>query len=98
MTTNLRRGAEGFGWRFHLPGVLALIEDYARLDLWTTLEDPSADVHLLWADRGMRYSEADQARVAQLPVTGYELADSGHWVHIDQPERLAALLAPTLRP
>ncbi len=96
MTTNLRRVDAGFEWRFHVPGVLALIEDYAQTDLWPWLADPGLDVHLLWADRGLRYSAEDQERVAQLPVRGYELPEAGHWVHIDQPEALAALIGETL--
>jgi esterase len=101
MTTNLKPSPEGgFVWRFDLDGIEALLEDYWRLDGWALLGliPARTQVHLLRAERGLRWSDEAAARLARerpsarAPV----LADAGHWVHIDQPEALHALLAASL--
>jgi len=99
MTTNLRRllaeesNERGFVWRFDLSGIRALIKDYWEIDGWSLLHEihPQVNLHLLRAEHGMRWSEADAARIAQEAphVETPLLSDSGHWVHI---ERLEALL------
>jgi len=101
MTTNLRpRAAGGFEWRFDLDGIEALLEDYWRLDGWALLGllPASTRVHLLRAERGLRWSEEASARLRRERPTAASpvLADAGHWVHIDQPQALHALLASSL--
>ena len=100
MSTNLARGAGGLVWRFDLDGVVALLHDYAALDLWPVLEAPSAspELHLVRAARSDRWTPDVLARLAALPanVRVHVLADAGHWVHADNPDGLLATLAPWL--
>ena len=103
MTTNLRRGrpeddlrTEGFIWKFDLDGIKALIADYWSIDGWQLLTqiNPSIEIHLLRAERGLRWTEEDEQRIAHgFPhVNTPLLKDSGHWVHIEQLEALIETL------
>lgn len=96
MTTNVRREGDGLVWRFDLDAVEAMLADYWRTDLWPFLEAPPAHlrVHVLRAGRSDRWRPADVARLAALRgVDTHLLPDAGHWVHVDDPEGLLALLA-----
>lgn len=103
MTTNLRRvrsednlGPEGFTWKFDLSGINSLIADYWKLDGWSLLAQiqPSISVHLLRAERGLRWTDEDEERIklgfphVNVPL----LKDSGHWVHIEQLDALIKML------
>lgn len=102
MTTNIRRllpheeRGEGFVWRFDIEGIRALISDYWRVDGWQLLSEipPNIQLHLLRAERGMRWTEEDARRVAEIRPEAHTpvLADSGHWVHIDQLEALIEMI------
>jgi esterase len=106
MTTNVKPSPSaspeggGFVWRFDLTGIEALLEDYWRLDGWALmgLIPPSTRVHLLRAERGLRWSEASAARLARERPSAESpvLAGAGHWVHIDQPDALHDLLVGSL--
>ncbi|RME22310.1 MAG: alpha/beta hydrolase, partial [Deltaproteobacteria bacterium] len=103
MTTNLRRTPDGYRWRFHLPAVREMIADYFVQDLWPVLEDPAPGLRIdvVRAERSDRWTDDDLARFAALPADGavhlHRLPDSGHWVHVDAPEALIAMIAPSLR-
>ena len=102
MTTNLKRvnpsvhPEGGFEWRFDLAGIKALIADYWRVDGWALLStlDPRLKVHLLRAERGLRWTSDDEKRLSEsFPhIEAPLLRDSGHWVHIEQLEALITLL------
>jgi esterase len=103
MTTNLRRDDDGFRWTFDLDGVEAMLADYFRRDLWGPLEttDPDAPaVHLVRAGRSDRWTPAVLDRLARLPAgaagRAHVLPEAGHWVHVDAPEALRALLVDGL--
>lgn len=91
MTTNLRPTEAGFVWRFALDRVEALLADYRALDLWPFVRAAPQEARILRAGRSDRWSAADAARATDV------LPDAGHWVHVDDPEGLAAALAPTFR-
>ena len=98
MTTNLRRTEQGYVWRFDLPAVQEMIADYFRQDLWPVLEHPGTDltVDVVRAERSDRWRPAELARFAALPPDGpvrlHVLPNSGHWVHVDNPSGLLAML------
>ena len=101
MTTNLKPSAAGgFVWRFDLAGIEELLADYWRLDAWALLGliPASTRVHLLRAERGLRWSDEASARLARERPSAASpvLEGAGHWVHIDQPDALHALLAESL--
>lgn len=109
MTTNVRRVAApgagsggsglagGFEWRFDLDAIEAMLHDYWREDLWPWLEALPAgvQVNVLRAGRSDRWTAEVVARLAALApqVRSPELAEAGHWVHVDDPDGLFALLA-----
>lgn len=99
MTTNVRRTDTGVVWRFDLPVLEALLSDYATLDVWDVLEQPPSGVtpHVLVAGRGQRWSTVAQGRLTRAFATRtHTLANSGHWVHVDDPEGLMVALGATL--
>ena len=99
MTTNLRRGSDGYIWRFELDTIELLLADYWRVDLWPFLEalPPGLTAHILRAERSERWTPEVIARLEALPnVTAPLLADSGHWVQMDAPDGLLAHLITSL--
>lgn len=102
MTTNLKRVGAGYEWTFDLDVVGELLENYFQVDMWPWLEARrgTPDVHLLRAEHSDRLSDADAQRALALPpqarVTLHQLANSGHWVHADNPDGLLEILLPEL--
>lgn len=97
MTTNLKRTPDGFRWRFDLDGIEQMIADYWTVDLWPFLEAPGdRRIHLVRAARSDRWRSADVTRMDTLAtIETTVLPDAGHWVHVDNPDGLLALLSPT---
>jgi esterase len=106
LAMNLRRtddGGRSFGPDLRI--IRELVEDYARTDLWTSLESlpEPATLDIVIGGRSTAFSEADRARIdeiaAQNPrVSAHIVHDAGHWVHVDAPDALVALLTSALRP
>lgn len=95
MTTNLRMGDDGFTWRFDLDGIEAMLRDYATVDAWPWLADPArrARVDVVRAARSDRWADAELARFSgPRDLHLHVLPDAGHWLHVDNPEGLLALL------
>ena len=99
MTTNLRRVAEGFVWKFDLDVVEGLLHDYWGQDLWPFLESPARDVsiHALLAGESTWWQGETEARLNACALLRlHRLPNAGHWVHIDDPDGLLAALGTTL--
>ncbi|MCB9526261.1 MAG: alpha/beta hydrolase [Myxococcales bacterium] len=99
MTTNVHRAADGFRWRFDLAAIEAMFADYWRCDLWPFLEaaPPSLRLNLLRAGRSDRWTPDIVARLASLhPRVRSPVLDTGHWVHVEDPDGLLALLSASL--
>lgn len=99
MTTNLRRRADGrYEWTFELDAIEELIADYSRVDLWPFLAEARQrpEFRLVVAEQSDRWPPELRERARHLPaqarVIYHELERSGHWVHVDNPEGLLALL------
>lgn len=96
MSTNLERRDDGYVWRFDLAGARAMLQGYLEDDLWPWLEDPTVDVELVMAGRGARWSGPDQAMAERLQTAGRlrftVLEGAGHWVHVEDPEGVQAIL------
>jgi len=106
LAMNLRRTEDGsrtFGPEL---GVIhALIEDYGRTDLWAVVEAPPepATLDLVIGGRSSAFSSADRTRLGEITaknsrVSMHIVADAGHWVHVDAPDELVALLTSARRP
>ena len=96
MTTNLRHTPDGLQWRFDIDGIEALISDYFDLDLWHVLEMPTANltIHVVRAEHSGRWTDdvVDRLESISLDTTLHTLPDAGHWVHVDNPDGLVAMM------
>lgn len=99
MGTNLKRSADGrYTWVFDVDAIEELMRDYFRVELWPFLEAPRErpELHLVVAERSDRWTPELRARARALPpstrVSYHALPNSGHWVHVDNPDGLLALL------
>lgn len=101
LATNLIETDEG-GWRFGLPldRLRALLEDFARIDLWPSVEaeaDAGTRVALVLGGRSEAVFGEQRERAEALAGEGriaLEIIDgAGHWVHVDRPDALLAAVA-----
>ncbi|MDP2307482.1 MAG: alpha/beta fold hydrolase [Pseudomonadota bacterium] len=105
MTTNVRPTEAGFVWRFDLVAIEEMMHDYARTDAWPWLlsRERRARVDVVRAERSERWPDAELERFGVTPQqTASEtrperlhlhvLPNAGHWVHVDNPDGLHALL------
>lgn len=106
LAMNLRRAEEG-GRTFgpDLGAIRDLLEDYARTDLWPVVESlpEPATLDIVIGERSAVFSAADWARIDQIAerdsrVSSHVVAEAGHWVHVDAPDALVALLTSAPRP
>lgn len=106
LAQNLDRDEAG-AYRFGLDvaRVRALLDDYRTRDLWPTLDPPRSDqrAHLIVGGRSTVYSEAARAQAQALAekhpgrVSVHVLEAADHWVHVDDPDGLHALVTAALR-
>lgn len=93
-------GGGHFVFPLDLEALRELLADYFRQDLWPVVEapPPGTTIHLLRGARSNVLSPEDQERarrLAALPgarVRYHVIADAGHFVHVDQPQRLLDLV------
>jgi esterase len=102
LAMNLRRSDDGFRLRLDLDAIRALLDDYFTVDLWHVLEDGrrARELHMVVGGASDALDPADRARLAALgsKVATHVLEGAGHWVHVDAPDALFALLAGALAP
>lgn len=102
LVTNLERRDESFVWRFDLDAIGELLDDYFRQDLWPYLDAARGRPahHLVVAERSDRWTGSMRERVRTLSpeasVVLHELANAGHWVHVDNPDGLLEMLSTHL--
>ncbi len=97
LAMSLRREGGGFRYPVDLDAIDALLASYFAADLWPVLERTEARAHLVVATRSEVFGPDDRRRARELAarrsnVLVHEL-DAGHWVHVDAPEALLALLS-----
>ena len=102
MTTNLKPapGATNgeLTWTFDLEGIVDMYRSYEATDLWPMLETQprGLEVDFVRAERSaFVWTEEDIARIGSYGGRVHYLHDSSHWVHIDNPEGLLEILAPS---
>ena len=104
LATNLVRDGAAFKLGVDLRAMRELLSDFQTTDLWGIAEHPPspATLHIVIGDRSPAFSAADRARILKASQTGPRLfvhtLPTGHWVHVDEPFTLAALLLATLPP
>lgn len=94
MTTNLRPADGGYVWRFNLDGVEALLRDYAVTDCWPWLASTErrARVDVVQAGRDPRWTPEELGRFGGVQRLNLHRLETGHWVHVEDPEGLNRLL------
>lgn len=105
--TSLARSADGLRFVYELEPIGELLNDYFALDYWPKLEAIAHDksgrgvrYELLVAEESDRWSGTMKEKAAGLNRGGrvrvHTLPKSGHWVHVDNPDGLLALLEANL--
>ncbi|MGB8332375.1 MAG: alpha/beta hydrolase [Polyangiales bacterium] len=106
LAMNLRR-TEGGGRVFgpDLTVISELIEDYARTDSWGIVEMPpdGTRINLVIGGRSPVFTAADRRRAERIAARNSRVSvqiieEAGHWVHIDAPDALVALLTSSPGP
>ncbi len=98
LSTSLVRGERGWRWAWDLDAIDAMIRDYLALDLVPWLERwDGAPVELVRAGRSERWRADEVARLEAAERAGravhlHLLPNAGHWLHVDDPDGLLALL------
>lgn len=100
LAMNLRNANGTYELRLDLAAIRALLDDYFEVDLWSAIEQAPASLamHVVVGGRSRVFSDADRARIealaAQKPahVFLHVLENAGHWVHVDDPEGLLAVM------
>jgi pimeloyl-ACP methyl ester carboxylesterase len=92
-------GRDGFRWHFDPSTIRHLLADYWRTDLWAVAAAPpeGTSVHLVRAEDSDRWTPDDVRRLSAIDspprVHAHTLPGAGHWLHIDNPDGLLALLS-----
>jgi esterase len=103
LAMNVRRDGDVFRFRLDLPTIRALLEDYFARDLWSVVEHPDGRRRLgfIIGGRSITVSPADRDRLSKLAANDpkleiHTLPGADHWVHVDDPDGLFALLHKAL--
>jgi esterase len=100
LALNLEAGSDGaLRLRLRLPEIREMLHHYYATDLWPALRDPTGgEVHVVVAQRSTAISQEDRAALEGAPAHIHQhLIDAGHWLHIDAPDAVVALLAKLAR-
>lgn len=85
-----------FVFRVDVAGINEMLRDYFRLDLWDVLEgagESSMRSHLIVGGRSSIVDDADRERAKRCPQTTLDvIEEADHWVHVDAPDALRALV------
>ena len=102
MTTNLTPApgatAGELTWVFDIEGIVAMYQSYEATDLWPMLETQpiGLSVDFVRAERSaFVWADEDVGRIGAYGGRVHYLANSSHWVHIDNPDGLLEILAPS---
>ena len=98
LAMNLERTGDEYELRLDLAAIRALLGDYFARDLWSVFEDPPGTMHahLVIGRRSSVLDENDRARARRAADANGRVhvhtIDAGHWVHVEAPDALIALL------
>ena len=101
MATNLLNHDGAWRWRFSLTAMRALLADFHRTDVWPVLEDTrrSFAVHVVKAADSAILTAADVERLegfSEGSETVLHHVSGSHWVNMDSPSELTALMTAQL--
>ncbi len=90
---NLQPEGDRYVWRFDRQALDALHGPVMSEDLWAIVESPLVPVRCIRGARSGYVSDTDVARMEAAGCRVDTLPDAGHYVHVDAPAALCALLA-----
>jgi pimeloyl-ACP methyl ester carboxylesterase len=103
LAMNLRRADGGYALRVDMKAIRALFESYYSTDLWpvVTHHEKATEMRFVVGGKSDVLDAADRARLADgaaraAHVTVHTLPEAGHWVHVDDPEGLFAIVRDAL--
>lgn len=101
LATNLEREEESLRFALDMARIRALLEDYFARDLWSRLDPPASETHLVIGGKSSVYAPEDRERALELSrqhplLHVHVLPKADHWVHVDDPEGLLAILEAAL--
>lgn len=102
LAINLERDDSGFRWRLDWDGVEEMLRDYFRVDVWDTIENPpdGTHIHVIRATKSSSIDEETEVRLRDAGERNGRVhlhtVEAGHWLNVDNPEAVMALLAREL--
>jgi pimeloyl-ACP methyl ester carboxylesterase len=99
---NLERDGDSFRWRLDWKGMEEMLRDYFQTDVWRAIEAPpeGTEIHVIRASGSESLSDGDSARIERAGAgngsTFLHVVDGGHWINLDNPDEIVALVARTL--
>lgn len=100
---NLRPADNGFALRLNLPAIHEMLADYFARDDWSLIESPGvAHTTVVIGGRSPAFSASERARVSRAASEHPEhvsmelIEGAGHWVHVDAPDELHAIVTKAL--
>jgi len=100
LAMNVRQASDGYVMRVDVPAMRALIDDYFLRDQWPFLEDPmrTTKVHLVVGGKSRSLARGERALATRVQQQApdrtwlHVVAEAGHWIHVDAPDELLALM------
>jgi pimeloyl-ACP methyl ester carboxylesterase len=98
LAMNLERDDGKFRWKLDWDRVEEMLRDYFATDVWKTVENPPAgmEIHVVKAEESSAIDPEAVERINRASErTGkvhLHRVASGHWINVDSPEALLALL------
>lgn len=100
LATSLVRRTDSEGWRYpvDLDAIDAMLDDYFARDLWDAVPHAAHDTFFVIGGRSGVFDDADRERAQELAARHEAVhlevfEESGHWLHVEEPDRLSDLLA-----
>jgi len=92
------------GWSFDIPGTANLYKSYMASDFMPVVEHPPPGVqlHLVQGGKSDRWSVQITSKLNQIAAQSggafqvHSLPKAGHWLHVDDPTGLMAIMLPRL--
>lgn len=103
LAMNLRRDGDAYRLRIDMTKIRALFASYYHTDLWPVVEHPAKarELHFVVGGRSDVIAPDDRARLAAIAARAphlhvHTLPSAGHWLHVDDPEGLFAVVSSAL--
>ncbi|KAI9153779.1 hypothetical protein LWI28_016411 [Acer negundo] len=106
--SNLKKSGEHETWAFNLEGAVQMFNSYCETSYWPLLEHPPQwmEIAIVRAEKSDRWDPDVIQRLesqtskggdgAEGKVSVHILPNSGHWVHVDNPQGLLEIMAPKI--